>query len=239
MIGLSQLYDVVDHTWPAARRWDAGNWTLREGQGGGQRVSAATALGAVQDRDIDAAEAEMRAMGQRPIFQMRGPDDAALDALLDARGYEKRDATNLYIAPIDLLTDREIPRVTAFAIWEPLAIMNDLWVEAGVGPERFAVMERAAEKTGVLARWNEQPGGVAFAGLHDGVCMVHCVEVRTHQRRQGVAGWLMRKAAFWAQSHGASHISVLCVDENVPANALYRALGFTQTGQYHYRRAPN
>ena len=231
------LFDAIDHTWPAARRWQNGVWTLREGQGGGQRVSAATASGPASDGDIDTAEAEMRAIGQTPIFQMRGADDAALDTALANRGYEKRDATNIY-TPIATLTDTPIPRVTAFAIWEPLAIMNDLWAQSGIGPERLAVMARAETKTAVLARWNEKPGGVAFAALHNDICMVHAVEVLPHQRRQGVAGWIMRRAAFWARSHGARHISVLCVADNTAANGLYRALGFEQVGQYHYRRAP-
>ena len=239
MIPESALYEVIDYTWPAARRWQAGPWTLRDGQGGGQRVSAATAHGAaVTEDDISAAEAQMREIGQTPIFQMRGADDAALDAMLAKRGYEKRDPTNIYMAPIAALTDIEIPRVTAFAIWEPLAIMRELWVQSGIGPERQAVMARATTKTAILARWNEKPGGIGFAALHGDICMVHAVEVLPHQRRQGVAGWIMRRAAFWAQGHGARHISVLCVSDNEPANALYRALGFTQVGQYHYRKAP-
>ena len=118
------LFDASDQTWPAVRQWNEGPWTFREGQGGGQRVSAATAWGDVADGDIDVAEAQMREMGQHPIFQMRGTSDAALDDLLEARGYTSRDATNMYTAPIAALTDTAIPRVTAFTIWEPLAIRN-------------------------------------------------------------------------------------------------------------------
>jgi len=68
--------------------------------------------------------------------------------------------------------------------------------------------------------------------------MVHGVVVLPHQRRQGVADWMMRRAAFWGQAQGATHISVLCVAANDGANALYRRLGFAQVGGYHYRVAP-
>ena len=233
-----QLFETCDHTWPAARRFTVGNWTLREGQGGGKRVSAATALGPVDSDDILQAETAMRAMGQQPLFMIRQGDDV-LDALLETQGYAIIDPVILYTLPIAQLTDVPIPRVTAFTIWEPLAIMTEIWARGGIGAERLDVMARARVKTGVLARWNEKPACVAFAGVHENVCMVHAVEVLPHQRRQGVAEWLMRAAAYWGQTEGATHLAVLCVAQNIGANAFYRSLGFAATGRYHYRQSPN
>ena len=236
-ISAAQLYEVCDQTWPSARRFESGKWTLRNGQGGGKRVSAATALEQVRTQDIPHAETAMREMGQEPLFMIRQGEDA-LDELLDRQGYVIVDPVALYTLPIEQLTDRPIPPVTAFTIWEPLAIMVEIWAKGGVGPARLDVMSRAKVKTGILARWNEQPAGAAFAGVHDNVCMVHAVEVLPHQRRQGVAEWIMRGAAFWGQAQGARHISVLCVTQNEAANALYRSLGFTLAGRYHYRQSP-
>lgn len=231
-----QLYEVCDQTWPAARRWDHGVWTLRDGQGGGKRVSAATANKTVADADIDVAETVMGDMDQPSLFMIREGDDA-LDTMLDQRGYRIIDPVILYTLPIEKLTDVPIPRVTAFNLWEPLAIMREIWAQGGVGPARLAVMARAKTKTAIMSRWNEKPGGVAFAAVHGDVCMVHAVEVLPHQRRQGVAQWMMRRAAFWGRDQGAKYVSVLCVEDNLPANALYRALGFSKAGRYHYRIA--
>jgi len=231
---LPRLYDVIDHTWPAARRWQADGWTLRDGQGGGKRVSAAT-QGSGGAR-IEDAETAMRGMGQTPLFMIRAGDDA-LDVSLAERGYARLDPTNMYTLPIEHLTDIEIPRVTAFEIWEPLAMMLEIWAAGGIGPARIAVMHRAAQKTAILSRWNEKPGGVAFAALHDGVCMVHAVEVLEHQRSMGVAKWMMRRAAYWAQAQGATQMAVLCVKTNEAANALYQSLGFAHVGDYHYRQS--
>ena len=228
------LYDVCEGTWPPARAWVEGPWTLRDGAGGGKRVSAATARSDVSDGDIPSAEEAMRGMGQQPLFMIREGDDA-LDALLAARGYDLIDEVQLYVAPVETLMDKPIPRVTCFAIWEPLASMAEIWERDGIGPARLDVMERASVKTGILSRWNEKPAGAAFAAIHDGVAMVHGVVTLEHQRRQGVAQWMMRAAAFWAHKNGASHISVLCVTANGPANALYKAMGFTPVGTYHYR----
>ncbi len=235
--GAARLFEVCDQTWPAARRWRDGPWTLRDGQGGGKRVSAATANGPVTEKDIAAAEAAMREMGQRPLFMIRAGEDM-LDAALAARRYLIVDPVVIYTSPIDVLTDVVLPRVTAFTIWEPLAIMVEIWAKGGIGPARLRVMARAQTKTGILARWNEMPAGVAFAAVFDGVCMVHAVEVLPHQRKQGVARWIMRAAGFWGRAHGAQKVAVLCVATNKAANALYQSMGFVPAGSYHYRQSP-
>lgn len=232
----ARLYDVIDGTWPAAATHEQGPFRLRRGDGGGQRVSAATALGTVTAQDIDAAEGAMQAMGQPRLFQIR-VGDQALDAMLARRGYAIVDPVNLYAAPVADIATRRPPPVTAFCVWEPLAIQIDIWAKAGIGPGRLAVMHRArGPKTSILGRINDHPGGTAFVAIHDGIAMVHALEVLPHQRKQGMAGWFMRMAAFWARDHGASHIAVVCTQANIGANALYASLGMALVGQYHYRK---
>ena len=237
MIDTATFYDAIDGTWPAATKTRAGPWTIRDGQGGGKRVSAATATDPTSDSDIPMAEAAMRGRGQEPTFMIRAGEQT-LDAALGARGYHVVDPTNAFATPVTTLTATPIPPVTAFAIWEPLAIMQDIWAKGGIGPARLAVMGRAQTKTGILARWREKPAGVAFVAIHAGIAMVHAVEVLDHQRRQGVAQWIMRRAAFWAQDHGAHTLAVLTTAANGPANALYQRLGFAVVDGYHYRMQP-
>ena len=155
-----------------------------------------------------------------------------------ARGYALIDEVVLYNAPIDLLTDLPIPPVTCFHIWEPLAIMVEIWASGGVGPERLDVMGRAQTKTGFLRAGMRNLQAWLLLRLMESVAMVHAVEVLEHQRKQGVAEWMMRAAAIWAAKQGATQIAVLCVTANKPANALYTKLGFTRAGTYHYRQAP-
>lgn len=229
------LFDVIDGTWPAARYIEQGPWLLREGQGGGSRVSAASAQGPVDEADIAAAEAAMRDMGQTPLFMVR-PGEEALDALLETRGYAVKDPVWAYACPVEALTDIPIPRVTILQVWEPLAIMREIWAAGGIGPERLEVMARVkGPRTGLLARYNDKPGGTAFVAIHEGVAMLHALEILPHQRQQGLGKWMMRGAAHWAAAQGAHTLSVVCTKANDGANALYSGLGMSVVGEYHYR----
>ncbi|SFT56546.1 GNAT family N-acetyltransferase [Sedimentitalea nanhaiensis] len=235
-------YDVIDGTWPAARRFNDGIWTLRQGQDGGSRVSATT-LGVegatITDTEIGRAETGMRAMGQPLIFMIRQGDDA-LDAKLRDRGYAIKDPVTVYACASARLTDVPLPRVTVLNVWEPLAIMREIWAAGGIGPARLEVMHRAqGAKIGLLGRKNDKPAGAAFVAIHRGVAMVHAVEVLAHQRRAGMGSWFMRAAAFWAVDNGAQTLSVMCTQQNVAANALYASLGMLPVGQYHYRHLPD
>lgn len=230
------LYRVTDGTWPAARHTETDAFTFRKGQGGGQRVSATTVKRPVTEDELAEAEATMRSMDQPCLFMIRAGQDA-LDAQLAARGYEVVDPVNLYATPVESLTGEPVPPVTAIPVWEPLAIMHDIWAKGGIGPARIAVMHRAADpKTSIIARWNDHPGGVAFVAIHERIAMVHALELLAHQRGQGLGKWVMRRAAFWAARHGAAHISAACTQANAAANALYASLGMTLVGQYHYRK---
>ena len=232
---IETLYDICAHTWPAASETRVGPWTIRDGQGGGQRVSAATLEGALDASDLASAEAAMKDLGQPSLFMVRA-GETELDGFLEANGYSIKDPVNIYACPITDLTDVEIPRVTAFTIWEPLQIMLDIWSSGGIDAARYGVMQRAdCAKTALLGRWNDQPSGTGYVGIHKDIAMVHALEILEHQRGMGVGKWMMRRAAVWASAQGATHMSVICTKANDAANGLYTSLGMSLIGSYHYR----
>jgi GNAT superfamily N-acetyltransferase len=232
-----RLLAAIDATWPAARRLRVGPWLIREGAGGGQRVSAASPAAPVSGADIPDAEAAMRALGQTPLFILTTAD-SALDAALGGRGYEVVDPVNLYAAPVEELARQPLPPVRAFAIWPPLAIMRDLWAAGGVGAARIAVMERVrGPATGILARSNDRPAGVGFAAIDGEIAMIHALYVPSEHRRGGSATNMMRLAARWAQDRGAKYLALAVTRSNLAANALYTSLGMQVVGEYHYRKA--
>ncbi|MFD1159895.1 GNAT family N-acetyltransferase [Roseovarius aestuarii] len=236
MPGVQHLYSVIEGTWPAAAVSQVGPWTIRDGQGGGQRVSAATTATEVFLHDLPDAEAAMRRLGQPQLFMIRD-GDADLDAVLEAAGYPIVDPVNIYVAPLTELMAERPPKVTTFAIWEPLEIMRDIWAAGGIGPERIEVMARVkGPKTGLFGRSNNRPAAAGFVAVFERIAMVHALEVLERHRREGMGCHMMRQAAFWAAEQGATHMSVICTQANAAANALYSSLGLTLVGQYHYRR---
>lgn len=234
---ITRIYETIDGTWPAAEYRALGPFTLRRGAGGGSRVSATTLAGPMTERvAIAQAEAAMQSMAQPRLFMIRdGQND--LDQSLETRGYAVVDPVNAYVTPVATLTDIPVPPVTAIPVWEPLSIMRDIWAKGGIGPARLDVMARAAgPKTALIGRWNDHPAGCAFVAIHDGIAMLHALEILPEQRGQGVGKWMMRQAAFWANRNGASHLSVICTRANTAANALYTSLGMAHVGNYHYRK---
>ncbi len=237
--GALRLAEVCEATWPPASQKALGAWTIREGRGGGNRVSAATEAWPVTDADLPVAEKAMRALGQVPLFQIR-EGDHKLDALLESHGYTVRDPVNLWAVATSRLTTTPIPRGTVYTMWPPLELVRDIWIDGNVGPPRLAVMERAkCEKTAILARSGDYPAGVAFAGIHDGVAMIHALYVKPSMRRQGAGGMMIRAAAKWALNRGVEVLGLVVTQGNHAANPLYADLGMTRVGHYHYRVHPD
>lgn len=233
----ARLLGALDATWPAAETVRLDPWTLRKGNGGGQRVSAATLKGPFGADDVTAAEDAMRDLAQHPLFMVRAGEDA-LDHALRDRGYTVADPVVIYLGRVvDLAAD--LPVTKAFPSWPPLAAQLELWAAAGIGPARISIMERCpTAKTSFLGRNGDSPAGTAFLGLDADIAMVHAIEVAPSMRRHGVGRNLIQGCAKWSAEHGAEWLCLAVTRDNEPANQLYRSLGMTEAASYHYRRAP-
>lgn len=230
------MFAVMEATWPPAAITRLGPWLLRDGKGGGKRVSAASLVGAYDPTAIPEAEAAMRGAGMQPLFQL-GPDDAVLDAALAARGYEIIDPVVIYSCKFAEISQAPPPPMTTFPHWPPLGIAVDLWGEGGIGPARLDVMYRVqAPKCAILGRISDRAAGVAFVALHGTVAMLHALEVTPTMRRKGSARHILQAAALWAQSEGATDLALAVTAANMPARALYASFGMQGVGQYHYRQ---
>lgn len=228
------LAQVMEATWPAAAIMRQGPWAIRDGKGGGKRVSAATAEADWHPDDIPQAESAMVALGQPPLFLIR-EQDAALDVALMARGYRVVDPVVAYAMP---LTAVDLPdHMTTFPHWPPMAMAANLWAEGGIGAERIAVMYRApGPKTAILGRAQDRAAGVAFVAMAGRVAMLHALEITPAMRRQGSAHNILRAAAHWALDQGADSLCLVVTVANDPARRLYASFGMTVVGNYHYRQ---
>jgi ribosomal protein S18 acetylase RimI-like enzyme len=223
------LATVMEATWPPARHWQSGPFLMRDGAGGGKRVSAASLTGPWEETDL----ATLERMSD-PLVMLR-ETDTALDAALAARGWQIIDPVVAYAAPVATL-QADLPTLSAFPHWPPLQIACSLWADGGIGPARLSVMDRVSSpKTTILARLGDRPAGVAFVALHGETAMLHALEVRPALRRQGVGETLIRAAANWAAAEGSAQLALVVSARNTAARALYARIGMQAVGQYHYR----
>ena len=230
------FFAVMEATWPAASVQQVGPWLIRDGQGGGKRVSAATALPGWQPGDIALAESAMTTLNQPALFLIRGGEDV-LDAALAAQGYRIVDPVVVYAGPVTVLAQTAPDHMTTFPHWPPMAIAADLWAEGGIGPARLSVMQRVAgPKTVILGRAGDRASGAAFVAIHQATAMLHALEVTPAQRRQGSAHNILRASAIWAQAHGAETLSLVVTTANETARRLYASFGMQVVGNYHYRQ---
>ena len=232
------LTSLIDATWPAKSLREVEGWTIREGAGGGSRVSAATASDNANFDGYAYAEEAMREMGQAPLFMVRAGEDK-LDAVLEHHGYIIKDPVTYYTAPAELLAKQRPPAVTCFEVWPPLAAQIEIWADGGIDAARLAIMDRVSgPKTTVLGRLNDTPAGTAFAAIHNGTVMCHAIETAAAFRRQGLGRHMLTAMSFWAKEQGAETVALLVTRANVGANALYTSIGMTPVGEYHYRIKP-
>ncbi|MDK8874481.1 GNAT family N-acetyltransferase [Paracoccus sp. SSJ] len=235
MIADPDIARAFESTWPAAEYAQAGGFLVGRGRGGGGRVSSARATRPDwSEADIARAEAVQRSWNERPMFRV-ADDDAALSQALAAQGFRHGTPTAILAADCARLTALPVPPLTAFAIWPPLAMQRDIWSDGNVSAARQEVMERAClPKTGLLGRVQDRAAGAAFVALDGPVAMIHAIEVVPALRRQGVAGWLIRMAAAWAEEQGATRLALAVSRANTGARAVYDRLGFAELGGYGY-----
>lgn len=231
------LLDVLEQTWPPAQRVEDGPFVFRQSDGGGKRVTATSMLGPVTPTQILTARARMDSVGQPDLFTLDPSSET--DPILAELGYRALDETLIYFCPVETLTKRDIPGVTAFPTWPPLQLTLDIWDESGIKADRVAVMERVkTPKTAILGRVNDRAAGAVFAAVHKGCGMIHSLEILPFQRRNGLATSLTVAAAHWAAAQGATDFALPAVAANRPANALYTSLGMSVVARYHYRIRP-
>lgn len=223
----SALYQAIDITWPAAEIFEQDGWTLRNGAGGGKRVSAATALD--PNANIAQAEAAQAAMGQARLFMITDGQEA-LDRALQARGYQIIDPVVMLGAELANLPKSTPANLTVTPT--PNAAQAALWADGGIGPARLAIMQRAAIPRACLSLEDK---AVAFAACAGPIAMVHALEVAQTQRRQGLGQTLMAAVHHWAMQQGATWMTLLTIKENTAALGLYRGLGMHDLCHYHYR----
>jgi GNAT superfamily N-acetyltransferase len=228
-MGTAALERIASEAWPAAERDRLGDWQLRATGGWTGRANSALPLGdpgLPLPEAVDAVVDWYAARGLPARINVPLPLAAAVDAELDARGWERSVPTLVQTAPLPSLDPAEAGDVRLALSPSPgwLAIVagrkGELPPEARgllAGPSQVRFAE--GYRDGALV-------GTARGAVVGGVLHLGLVEVTEPARRQGLAVRLTRAVAGWARDLGA-HTAMLQVEEsNAGARALYAGLGF-------------
>jgi len=253
------LEEAAARAWPPRETLERDGWTLRFSSGGSQRANSVQSLywfGSDAEAAIDAAEADYRARGQLPIFQIVDISvPADLDTRLETRGYARRDTTLLMtktIAPLSspVLTG-EVPGAaggwgqTAHAVTRyPTATPDWLAIYLSVvTPDRRAtapgiIGALPEPKAFFVANLNGAPAACGLGVAEPPYCGVECMATLAAARGQGGARAVMHDLEAWAAEQGATTIWLQVLEANAPARRLYDGLGYQTAGRYWYRHAP-
>lgn len=232
------LLEALEATWPPAQSARFGGLVAGRGAGGGGRLSSIRQVGDWGEADLDAALAQQDAWGESRLVRVFDGQEALAGAAR-ARGLAPRQPTAILAAPLEVLLAGAIPRMTAFALWPPLAVQRAMWQAHGITPARQAAMARVAgPHVAVLGRHGDRAAGTGFCAVCGPVAGLHAVVVEPAMRGARLGEHMLRRAAEWAHGQGAQVMALAVTRENAPALRLYTRLGFQETAGYVYFAAP-
>jgi GNAT superfamily N-acetyltransferase len=226
--------------WPAGETREVDGWLWRYSGGGSQRANSVSALhyrGRDVEHTIDEIEQLYAERGAPVRFQVGFPvsEPLDLDARLAARGYVIHDPVTTLVKTV-----QEVALPANVALddapsqgWMAVYLGN---ISADRRPFAAAILARVpAPRVFAEARRHGETIATALGVLHQGAVIAECVGTAASARRQGAASAVMQAIEAWAGAQGARTIGLQAVSTNMPAQALYAALGYTAAGTYHYR----
>jgi ribosomal protein S18 acetylase RimI-like enzyme len=219
--------------WPAEEIRSLGTWRLRYTRGVTRRANSAWVDGGGDlPALVEAAERFYAERGQPCLFQVTPLAPAALDPLLEARGYEREAPVSIQIA------DADLPAAPVAVRTE--ATISDAWF-AVAASGRFAavadVYRALLTRIGSRAVYALAGTGAVGLGVVDPPWMgIFNMFTVPDQRRRGLARAVLQALAAAGRARGATRLYLQVESDNRTARALYASAGFREVYGYHYRR---
>jgi len=227
--------------WPGIEvEWD-GAWVRRAAGGYTKRANSLQCFDPTDDADVDAriaaAIAWFEARGIRPVVRTTPLASPALNAALDARGWDTIDHSYLYAMP--LVEHEPDPQGRTTALLDPgfLAVQQAL---QGYPDEQIARMRAllavvAVPAAGIVVERDGVPVATGLMTIADGIAVASSVITDRTRRRQGLGAAMMRTGLAWARAQGATIAALNVQADNPPGQALYASLGYRHQYDYTYR----
>jgi ribosomal protein S18 acetylase RimI-like enzyme len=237
---IAAIEDAMRRAWPALETESDEAWLLRASEGISRRSNSVHAppggTSPLAER-IARAEAFYSARGLPVRFQLSPVSEPGLEEELARRG-SVRDAETLVLTAPTAQLAVGAPTVTLSA--DPGADWLALWDAAeGYGSRlplaRSLLARIEGESAYALVHADSEPVAQARAVVDGPLAGLYAVATRPGYRRRGLARACLSALAGWSLARGAATAYVAVEQNNEPALALYRLLGFTPVFSYWYR----
>jgi len=263
---IRRVEEASMNAWPALHQLLLDGWLIRLSNGFTKRANCVVPLydaltdslgkpGGAQDdlAKIRYCENLYAREQLQTVFRLTSHQPlSALDALLDDRGYELIDETQVQL--LNLSTAQPTTQASAKEPDTPppsqhaelRLVPAPQWLREyarlaempGPASELHATLIRAIRPDCAFA-WlvvDDEPVACALGVLeHDLLGLFDVITARAH-RGQGYAGKLLRELLAWGAQQGVQHAYLQVIADNDSALALYQRLGFEHLYSYWYRR---
>jgi N-acetylglutamate synthase len=225
------------NSWPALRTALVDGWVVRLSDGHTRRANSASPYTLSQlspDALIDVVEPMFAAAGVRPIFRLTPLAGSAVEGRLIARGWSDEDPSLAMVAndPVGA-TDTSVRfeskpteawiagAMAAYGHGEKGARALRRLLPLIAWPVAYATLAEAGE-----------PLAFGLAVAERGMVGLHDIVVAPAARGRGLGRRLVAALHDWGQKEGADRAYLFVREQNQPAQALYRALGYATLYRY-------
>lgn len=192
---------------------------------------------------VSACERWYASRTQPCLFRLTPFSEPGLDALLAERGYDRVEPTDVLHLDITSPTSAAPPgRLRPLRLDHWLQTYADLSNRVAGPATPLGRIIGAIPPPALLAVLMDEPGASAvacgIAAVDDELVGLENLVVREDARRRGHGAELVRHLVGWGASRGAARAYLLVSKANLPAQRLYRRLGFAPAYEYWYRVRP-
>lgn len=243
------IEELAANAWPAAVVQVLDGWRLRFNWNVTRRANSVWPNGPGRYHDLAEKLAWVEAFYARRGVPARyqicpAAQPADLDAILAERGYITDARTAVQIATLpDVLKQTEQGSEYAVTVRD---LFDEGWfaayceaeaVSAQAAEARRNLLGRIGPQVGyALLRLEGRPVGMGLAVLERGWVGIFSMATHPEFRRQGLATAVLHALAGWGQANQAGQMYLQVMENNQPAQALYRQVGFETLYHYHYRQ---
>jgi GNAT superfamily N-acetyltransferase len=240
--GIVEIERAGLKAWPGIEvEWD-GSWVRRASNGYTQRANSVQCFDPADDGNaverIAASRRWFEDRGLKPIFRVNPLTAPALNAALDAAGWDAIDHSQVVAMELGpVLPD---PRGEVLALDDPEFLTEHQRLTAyddeKVGKLRAILGVLEVPAIGIVLRaLDGRAVSSALMAIADGIVITGNVVTDQSERRKGYGSGMMRTGLAWAHAAGAKYAALNVVAENAVAQALYRGLGYRYQYDYVYR----